>query len=1405
MSSSLACEESAVTDEDTYTSLIEVCTALIISEGTDDPPIHRALDLLHGLLHCEHLSGDSTVLSVRAIRILLEKYMPFLKSKSRVKLVECVRAALKRMKLVSSDASHTAFTFVHTKLWELQEELLQCMESAAQSDRQMRAALPPPEDQLSFCVYVMDVSLDMCLRALRVCCVLLRSGGVSGPDSPVALRISDVFREKLVSLTSMEVNQDWLRLLRHLTEGTVTMWAYVSQKQTRAQPPPPPSQRDRSGKLRNSRKRHRSASSTSTTQSSATDVHTLQNQHVGEAARHATDVATWLRLCQKVCATPRLNRAFRSTVFGCASTVLAHEPAVAFTPADVCVAVVMDLAKELSRNVHTTLTITNPFLNRDGTSGAAATAATSPSAHRNGPAMFADPDDDEDEDQGEDLLSNGEGVKWHTPEPEWPLLVLIAVLLSTATMPSAEYMWWWVGDDDYARRFAKEDRAALTRAFFANEDTVELQKRCSRVHLPTMREIQLPFANTCRVVFQPVPCTYEVTPTCTVPSLQTLSVNRAQELAAALQRCDVRRLFEYLSAVTRYDGAIAQYGQTLLLHVLLITGPDATDMTRFVLRGFLAGVSTALIEKVSEAFLRHDRKWAAVLVEVGVTETILQRSTSATPERSPVMQMLRREAASPPVTPPLLPRTPAALAADPTRLTRILQHGSREEVRELLFSLTNRGVSLWNTTVCVDAVTALATAAAPAPVHTENCSGPVAWVEQVKHVLSGVVVQHLQDITLQYQAAKSLKETVEEAETAQLELCTAGLSPAFCCPQRHPLHHHHSTNWVCDKCGARDLDNAWSCRLCDYDLCAKCARATCNRAEGAVTATALDVLSKVRTDFVQPAPHIQPQENAAARAAAPSASNMLELFTEDGGLISAATPLACLHQRSVHVAELCKSCACGAVCPGPVKASVTRADAEALIGQVDLLHALLQHFGSACGDDVAVQRSLLKAYESVGAFVFLGGVRAIPPALRRVTHGLSPHLPLTVKHLVARYLAVDCRRFAFQVLHDQSAVVMSMVTGVTAESTRNHRIQVPREDMAAMLRILYDHFRALLSPVLRVDFIFEGEEGFGSGPSQELYTELSAHFRSEKKFWFVTEDDGGADPVTLPFPSASALFLQEFFVLGAACARAFVDDFRMNLDLLPESWNLLRLPSLGVPLARDAHEHMTLSAPACEALEKLLEVLDPSLHRTFTQLRTTAEAELAAMELEMEDGTHITTHVQLNRHITLTILTRYEIALENLRQFQWGLLSVMELPSVDWLGNCELSAVLCGAEKDVEGPLFTEDELRAHVTVGNGYSSDSLHVEMFVSIVGGELTRAQQHDFLEFLTGSPRLPLNGLAGLGRPITVAMKDMESKKELTLPSCNTCFLYLKLPPYSTRDIMKERLLFAITEGRRNYSLS
>ena len=79
--------------------------------------------------------------------------------------------------------------------------------------------------------------------------------------------------------------------------------------------------------------------------------------------------------------------------------------------------------------------------------------------------------------------------------------------------------------------------------------------------------------------------------------------------------------------------------------------------------------------------------------------------------------------------------------------------------------------------------------------------------------------------------------------------------------------------------------------------------------------------------------------------------------------------------------------------------------------------------------------------------------------------------------------------------------------------------------------------------------------------------------------------------------------------------------------------------------------------------------------------------------------------------------------------------------------------------------------------------------------------------FLRFATGSPKLPVDGLRGLNPPLTVVLKPPEQgwTADDYLPSVMTCTNYLKLPNYSTKDVMRTKLVMAIKEGHISFHLS
>ncbi|XP_057827496.2 E3 ubiquitin-protein ligase UPL3 isoform X1 [Cryptomeria japonica] len=160
--------------------------------------------------------------------------------------------------------------------------------------------------------------------------------------------------------------------------------------------------------------------------------------------------------------------------------------------------------------------------------------------------------------------------------------------------------------------------------------------------------------------------------------------------------------------------------------------------------------------------------------------------------------------------------------------------------------------------------------------------------------------------------------------------------------------------------------------------------------------------------------------------------------------------------------------------------------------------------------------------------------------------------------------------------------------------------------------------------------------------------------------------------------------------------------------------------------------------------------------------------------------------------------------------FRAGFNEVFPLTSLHIFSESELECLLCGGSD-----LWTAQSLFEHIKFDHGYTSSSPPIINLLEIIG-EFTPEQKRAFLQFVTGAPRLPPGGLAALNPRLTIVRKHPTgtnggSKGASTqaadgdLPSVMTCANYLKLPPYSSKEVMHDRLMYAITEGQGSFDLS
>ena len=374
-------------------------------------------------------------------------------------------------------------------------------------------------------------------------------------------------------------------------------------------------------------------------------------------------------------------------------------------------------------------------------------------------------------------------------------------------------------------------------------------------------------------------------------------------------------------------------------------------------------------------------------------------------------------------------------------------------------------------------------------------------------------------------------------------------------------------------------------------------------------------------------------------------------------------------------------------------------------------------------------------------------------------------LPFAFRRAFCKYVAVDlpaffCRNHT----NDNNSPVSSK------------KLLVPRG--AAAIQGLSEQLAAGQWWRCKTEFTFLDEAGTGEGPTQEFYSELSAILNHSDSPWH--QDQG--IKIGGMFPSC-IVASPEFTVLGSSIARSFCDGFLLDVQLHPQFWSLIR---------------------SDEAVS--FEEVDPVMHHSLQKLAIMNDAELLRLGLFLDEEGRIPLQCcNLSRFVSQTIEASLRIVKENAKVLRRYFESILPIRIFQIFSLNEMNAVFCGVKLNSDGRYFSESDLRAVVVGAHGYSNDSSEVQSFVRVVGSKLSVQEQEYFLEFLTGCSRLPCDGLRGLGKPITVVRKDMEDRMEGTLPSCNTCFLYVKFPPYKTEAVMWQRTVLAISEGRKNFSLS
>ncbi|KAI8324974.1 hypothetical protein GQ54DRAFT_36066 [Martensiomyces pterosporus] len=342
-----------------------------------------------------------------------------------------------------------------------------------------------------------------------------------------------------------------------------------------------------------------------------------------------------------------------------------------------------------------------------------------------------------------------------------------------------------------------------------------------------------------------------------------------------------------------------------------------------------------------------------------------------------------------------------------------------------------------------------------------------------------------------------------------------------------------------------------------------------------------------------------------------------------------------------------------------------------------------------------------------------------------------------------------------------------------------------------------------------------------------------------------TSGGSEASPAALP---AADRAVQLFKFAGHFIAKGLIDGRILDLPLHEEFWAAVQRHALHAPCTRNDEGAATLPPSVGSELSwtwSQLERVDPGLAKSLGYLQQfvdrknevyadealSADQKLAQTEairdpstgasvdnlsldftlpghpdIELRAGgsgipvtiSNVHAYIDLVASWTLDVGIRSQV-----RAFCEGFGKIFPVSDLSIFTPAELSRLVGPSPESEDWSMPT---LLNSVKADHGFSLSSPAVQMFLSFMEC-LGNEDRRKFLQFVTGSPRLPFGGFRALHPPLTLVHKMCEPPlvPDDYLPSVMTCANYIKLPDYSSLEVLKRRWNHAANEGQQSFHLS
>ncbi|KAH8302427.1 hypothetical protein KR044_006384, partial [Drosophila immigrans] len=371
---------------------------------------------------------------------------------------------------------------------------------------------------------------------------------------------------------------------------------------------------------------------------------------------------------------------------------------------------------------------------------------------------------------------------------------------------------------------------------------------------------------------------------------------------------------------------------------------------------------------------------------------------------------------------------------------------------------------------------------------------------------------------------------------------------------------------------------------------------------------------------------------------------------------------------------------------------------------------------------------------------------------------------------------------ADQAIQMQSAIANSMNNIMTLLHDGPYAqyivLNVTRENIVQdSLRELQRYTQSDLKKPLRIKF--HGEEAEDAGGVRKEFFMLLLKDLIDPKYGMFKEFD---DSRIMWFANVSFETENMYFLIGVLCGLAIYNFIIINLPFpLALYKKLLEKPV-------DLSDLREMSPSEANSMQALLDYKGDDFNDTFDltfEITRDIFGEAETKPLKPNGDKIAVTLENRQEFVDLYVDFIFNKSVEvHYRAFHKGFMKVCSGDVMKLFQPEELMAVVTGNEQ------YDWQALEDNCDYKDTYTSADETVQWFWEVFH-DLTETEKKKFLLFLTGSDRIPIQGM----KAIKIAIQP--TKNETFLPVAHTCFNLLDLPRYKTKERLKYKLLQAIQQ--------